>query len=176
MNYQSVNDTLTQLATGIDAAEAHGMATGMLSIASDAAASNWIQAIFGEELSQAETEHEELVALFEQTRKSLTAGFLDFDFDLLIPDDDESYSDQATALGLWCNGYLYGIGYYQANTPWPGELGEIMRDMIELTKIDCSDNDPDAEADLMEIREYVRVAVFMVRDFFWNVTPKSVIE
>lgn len=169
MNYQSVNDILQQLAVGIDASEAHGMATGMLSIAKDADPVNWLQGVLLENVDQQTSANKVLLDCFEETRSHLDAGFLEFDFDLLLPDDDEPCSEQAAALGLWCEGYLVGVGYSHANIPWPSQLEEIMRDMIELTKIDCDDHDAhDAENDLMQIREYVRAAVFMVRDFFWD--------
>ena len=60
------------------------------------------------------------------------------------------------------------MGYSRSSSDWPGETGEIMKDIVEFTKLDAEvDEEMDEdEAALVEIQEYLRVAVIMVRDQF----------
>jgi uncharacterized protein YgfB (UPF0149 family) len=61
---------------------------------------------------------------------------------------------------------LFGVGYAQTSADWPGDSAEVMRDLVELTKLDSDvDGEEDAVA-LMELHEYVRAAVLIVRDQF----------
>jgi len=150
------------------AAEAHGMATGMLSVESRADASNWLRELYKDENGIAENDETLLRDLFEQTRQELEDGIEEFSFDLLLPDDDELLSERVEALRSWCQGFLFGVGYLYSSGDWPGEVGEIMQDMIEFTKIDSDSEDGNEEEAnaLMEVHEYIRAAVFAVRDYF----------
>jgi uncharacterized protein YgfB (UPF0149 family) len=58
------------------------------------------------------------------------------------------------------------VGYAQTSAEWPGDSAEVMRDLIELTKIDSDVDGEDDEAALIEIHEYLRAAVLTVRDQF----------
>ena len=167
--YQAVNEILDQMDAGIGAAEAHGIAVGMLSVEARADAGNWLRELVNDGNNILEEDEVLLLELFEQSRQVLNDGADEFDFDLFLPDDDESLSEQAEALRCWCQGFLFGVGYVQSVGEWSGEVGEIMRDMIELTKIDSDLEDEDDENALMEIREYVRAAVFTVRDYFLEI-------
>ena len=44
--------------------------------------------------------------------------------------------ERTQALTAWCTGFLYGLGTSGAADPQrlPGELGEIVRDLTEITR------------------------------------------
>ena len=164
MDYQQINEILEQFDADMDASEAHGVATGMLCVEPRGAAGNWLTELFGNSIDNDDLEP--LTALFEATRQLLTDASHSFAFDLLLPDDDETLNVQAEAMRDWCQGFLFGVGYSQGQSAWPGDSGEVMRDLVEVTKMDC-DNIGDEDADdLMEIHEYLRAAVYTVRDQF----------
>jgi uncharacterized protein YgfB (UPF0149 family) len=166
--YQAVNAILEQQDADIGAAEAHGIAVGMLSVEARADAGNWLQELLADSHAIVDEDKTLLLELFEQTRQLLNAETGEFVFDLFLPDDDEPLYEQAEALRSWCQGFLFGVGYSQSAGNWSGETGEVMRDMIEFTKIDSDvEGEEDANA-LMEIREYLRAAVFTVRDYFFE--------
>lgn len=168
--YQAVNAVLEQQDADVGAAEAHGIAVGMLSVEARVDADNWLQELLTDNHTIVDEDKTLLLSLFERTRELLTTETDEFAFDLFLPDDDESLADQAEALRSWCQGFLFGVGYAQSAGNWPGESGEIMRDIVELTKIDSDvDGEDDANA-LMEIREYLRAAVYNVRDYFLEAT------
>jgi uncharacterized protein YgfB (UPF0149 family) len=68
---------------------------------------------------------------------------------------------------LWCTGFLYGLGTSAADPQrLPGELGEIVRDLTEITRadVDTRDTREANESALAELVEFVRVGVQLVFD------------
>jgi len=173
MAYQTINKILQKYETDLTSSEAHGLATGMLCIENKVEASVWLAELFADDLILLDEDKTMLVALFEQTRKLLSGEDDGFRFDLFLPGDDDDLSDQLEAIRAWCEGFLFGIGYSRSESTWPGETGEIMKDIVEFTKLDSDlDEEMDEEekneheAALVEIQEYLRVAVMMIRDQF----------
>ncbi len=172
MSYEIVSTILQQLDMTLNPSEAHGMACGMLCIDSRCDVANWLDTLL-ENASLTEEDKTILFNLFEQTRKLLHPEEDDFSFDLFLPDSDENddLSQHAEALRSWCQGFLFGIGYLKSGqTDWPGETGEIMRDIVEFCKLDANVENEDDEHALMEIHEYIRAAVLLIRDQFTEAT------
>lgn len=165
--YQSVEAILQQNDADMGAAEAHGVASGMLCVENHASVDNWLREVFTDADGLPADDRALLLSLYDRTQDLLNPENGSFDFDLFLPDDGESLPKQVEALRCWCQGFLFGVGYSHSKAQWPGDSGEIMQDLIELTKLD-SDNaaGEEDENDLAEIREYVRSAVFIVRDQF----------
>ena len=164
MVYQLLDAIFTRHGAGLSAAEAHGIAAGMLCNNIRADWDDWLNELFSDEIFLTEEERNDLTALFEQTRALLDPKDEQFDFDLLLPDDDEELSEQVEALRNWCQGYLFGVGYARSVSVWPGECGEIMRDIVEFTKVDADAAGEENENAFMEIHEYLRSAVLLIRD------------
>jgi len=164
--YQAVNSILEKYDADVGAAEAHGIGVGMLCVELKADANNWLHQLFTDEQDLFDDETGVMLTLFERTRELLDPHQDDFSFDLLLPDEDDPLQEQVEALRCWCQGFLFGVGYAQTSAEWPGDSAEIMRDLVELTKLDSDvDGEEDAAA-LMELHEYLRAAVLIVRDQF----------
>lgn len=164
--YQAVNAILEKHDADVGAAEAHGVAVGILCVEVKADAANWLHQLVADEHALPDDDKSLLLNLFERTRDLLEPETEEFAFDLFLPDDDEPLNEQVEALRSWCEGFLFGIGYAQSNADWPGDSAEVMRDIVELTKIDSDVEGEEDEAALMEIHEYLRAAVLTVRDLF----------
>lgn len=164
--YQAVDAILEKNGADLGAAEAHGMAVGMLCVEIQADAANWLQELFADDRNAFDEDIDLLTALFERSRALLSPEEEAFEFDLLLPGEDEALGEQVEALRCWCQGFLFGVGYSGAAADWPGDCGEVMQDMVELTKLDSHADGEEDENALMEIREYVRAAVLTVRDQF----------
>ncbi len=84
------------------------------------------------------------------------------EFAPLLPDDDEPLAERATALAQWCQGFLYGLGTGRLNSidELPGEVGEIVHDLTEISRATPGEEDPteDDEQAYAELVEFVRVA------------------
>ncbi len=164
--YQKISTILEQYDTDLEASEAHGVAVGMLCVDIRAGAESWLQQIFHDEVVLRDDDKAALTELFEHTRNLLDAEDEQFVFDLLLPEDNDELFQRAEALRCWCQGFLYGIGYVKSGSGWPGECGEIMRDIVEFTKLDSDVGGEEDENAFMEIHEYLRSAVLLVRDQF----------
>ncbi|MGH8170977.1 MAG: UPF0149 family protein [Steroidobacteraceae bacterium] len=143
-----------------DAAEAHGTLTGCLCAAVGYRFEDWLLEILPEGRAQplaAATLRE----LYAETAGSLRAP--DMEFDLLLPEDAQSIDDRTAALGQWCQGFLYGLGSgaVQDAGSFPGDLGEIVRDLTEISRVDVdvAQSEESNENAYTELVEFVRVSV-----------------
>lgn len=173
MAYQTVNKIFQKNESDLTSSEAHGLATGMLCIENKMEVGSWLAQLIEDDVSLLDEDKSTLVGLFEQTRKLLCGEDDGFRFDLFLPGDDEPLAEQLEAIRLWCEGFLFGIGNSRSESTWPGETGEIIKDIVEFTKLDSEVSDDlepedidEIEASVIEIQEYLRVAVMMVRDQF----------
>ncbi len=181
MIYQIIDKVLQQNESDIVASEAHGLATGMLCIDANIEAVTWLNQVFPEENILIDEDKTILVDLFEQTRKLLNEEDDFFRFDLFLPGEDEPLNEQLQTLCLWCEGFLFGIGYSQSSEAvWPGETDAIMKDIVEFTKMETELDEALSEQELnenetalIEIQEYLRVAVIIIRDQFLDLNNNN---
>lgn len=143
-----------------DAAEAHGTLVGSL-CSMRCSLDDWLAEILPDGRIDAHSAHS-LRAIFDTTFGALGDGSLSFE--PLLPGDDVSIVDRTSALGEWCQGFLYGLG---AGASMPeaasmqGEAAEVLRDMTEITHVDVDPEDDmeTNEAAYAELVEFVRVGV-----------------
>ena len=165
MAYQEINEIFQQHDIGCSAAEAHGIATAMLCVDARADVNRWLGELFEDEVALVEEEKAALLILFERTRLLLNPDETEFEFDLFFPDNDD-LQEHTIALSEWCSGFLWGIGYSHSAANWSGETDGILKDMVEITKLEQDvdeENDEDEEA-FMQLHEYLRAAVLIIRD------------
>jgi uncharacterized protein YgfB (UPF0149 family) len=146
-------------------AEAHGTLAGALCALVPYRIEDWLAEILPDGL-ESERADPELQSLYDVTVAALSGT--DMDFDLLIPGDDRPIEERTQALTEWCSGFLYGLGSNGAADPQrlPGELGEIVRDLSEITRagVDATDTEEANESALAELIEFVRIGVQLVFD------------
>ncbi len=159
-DYSQIQQLLVAQHSLAEAAEAHGTLTGCLCGASAYRFEDWVPEI----LPEGHAAPEALAMLRELY--AVTAGALlrpDMEFELLLPADAAPIALRTTALAQWCQGFLYGLGagaITDAST-LPGEVGELVRDFVEITRASV-DTRQDAEANesaYAELVEFVRVGV-----------------
>jgi hypothetical protein len=164
-DYAQIQRSLSASHALADPAEAHGTLAGALCALGPYRLEDWLAEILPDGASVGAADPA-LETLYAQTVASLCGQ--EMAFDLLIPDDDQSVEERTGALTSWCTGFLYGLGTNGAADPHqvPGELGEILRDMIEITRagVDASDSLEANESALAELVEFVRVGVQLVFD------------
>ena len=96
---------LTEGHPSFTVSELHGLLSGMLCADRGMDYGQWLDLLSANDVaSLTPTERDMLSRLFETTRDELTSP--DFDFHLLLPDDEEPLADRARALGEWCRGFL----------------------------------------------------------------------
>jgi uncharacterized protein YgfB (UPF0149 family) len=162
LSYQAVLDALAGAEGRVGAAEAHGMLAGMLCIDGEANPERWLAEVFGEAREDlSEGECGVMLDLGEETRRSLNK--VDFSFELFLPDDDAPLHERAQALSEWLQGFLYAIGQEGGAQVWSRECQEVLHDFAEISQLDSQAAGEAEEQAFMEISEFVRVGVQMIR-------------
>src|SRR5262249_10981933 len=157
-DYRRIQELLAQEHALAGAAEAHGTLAGCLCGAAGYRFEDWLREILpeGRASPQASTTLREL---FDGTAAALVAP--DMEFALLLPEDDESLEVRTASLAEWCQGFLYGLGAGSITdaAELPGEVGEIVRDLTEITRagVDAGEGEESNENAYAELVEFVRV-------------------
>ncbi len=162
-----IDAILVQYDAELTAAEAHGMASGLLAVNGKFSNESWLNELL-QNTQPINDEHKvELLGLFDDTQDVLLDD--EFEFELFLPEDDESnLIERVDALRQWCKGFLFGIGFANKATKFSQQTQEILKDVAEITKLDADIEleDEEAENDFMELTEYLRAAVLALRDEF----------
>ncbi|GDX85571.1 hypothetical protein LBMAG43_16130 [Methylococcaceae bacterium] len=162
-----IDAILVQYDAELTAAEAHGMASGLLAVNGKFSNESWLNELL-QNTQPVNNEHKvELLGLFDDTQDVLLDD--EFEFELILPEDDESnLIERVDALRQWCKGFLFGIGFANKATKFSQQTQEILKDVAEITKLDADIEleDEEAENDFMELTEYLRAAVLALRDEF----------
>lgn len=165
LDYSEIQQALHGAHALAQAAEAHGTLAGGLCATVAYRFEDWLAEILPEGQAGPHAT-EALRELFESTAGALSAAQMEFN--PLLPEDAEPIDARATALGLWCQGFLYGLGASPINdaTQLPGDLGEIVRDLTEITRVgvDSAESLESNEGAYAELVEFVRVGVQLVFD------------
>jgi uncharacterized protein len=116
----------------------------------------------------------------------------DLRFAPLLPEDDADLALRVEALGQWCGSFLAGLAAALARRgagnldDCPEEVGEIVADFTAISRIDADALSQEAEAglegagldgaeaDLLELREFVKVGVLLIMSVLRNEADDSV--
>jgi uncharacterized protein len=160
MTYQIIDNIFVNSDLASSAAEAHGLAAGMLCVNRHAHGSAWLKQLFEDETALNDRDKLILLQLFEEAKDSLASD--EYDFELFLPEDDTPLIVQIAALSDWCQGFLFGVGaLYQAGEQ-SGQANEILRDIAEFTRVDPDSEGEENEVAFMEVTEYLRTAVLLL--------------
>jgi uncharacterized protein YgfB (UPF0149 family) len=164
-DYTEIQRVLTEERSLADAAEAHGTLAGCLCAAVGYRFEDWLLEILPEGRADPLSK-ETLRGLYVDTAGSLEGR--EMEFELLLPVDDEPIDTRTAALAQWCQGFLYGLGtsVVQDESGLPGDIGEIVRDLTEITHVavDAEQTPESNESAYAELVEFVRVGVQLVFD------------
>ena len=171
-----LEDLLFDVDAALGAIESHGALCGMLCAQGATEASQWMLHVLGE--------HEESTKSLQQAGKKLLQihqmsveqmNDIDSDFDLMLPDDDEPLEARVEALGVWCQGFVFGlaIGGIKEDTELPADSKELIKDIIEISRagyvVDeeaelavSEEGDEEDEVAFMEVSEYVRMGILLI--------------
>ncbi len=164
MVYKLIDTVVSRSGAEFCAAEAHGIATGMLCADEHADSARWFAELFRDATPVNEEGKNLLLKLFEETRRLLVSD--GFEFELLLPEENEALTEQVEALKLWCQGFLFGVGtgFTSPESEWPEDVRDIIRDITEFTKLETHAEGEEDESAFTEITEYLRTVVVLLRD------------
>lgn len=161
----------------LGATESHGALCGMLCAQGATEAAQWMLQVLGE--------HEETSSDLQQAGKLLMQvhqlsveqmNDSNVDFDLMLPDDDESLESRVEALGVWCQGFVFGlaVGGVKEDTDLPEDSKELIKDILEISRAGyiaddeaelnamTEDDGEEDEVAFMEVTEYVRMGTLLI--------------
>lgn len=165
LDYSHIQQALATAHALAEAAEAHGTLAGCLCASVGYRFEDWLAEILPDGRAGPETT-QSLRELYETTTGSL--GAREMRFAPLLPRDVESIDARASALGQWCQGFLYGLGTSPLTdaSQLPGDIGEVVRDFSEITRVavDDAESIESNEGAYAELVEFVRVGVQLVFD------------
>ncbi|WP_216646280.1 UPF0149 family protein [Microbulbifer sp. THAF38] len=170
VNMTSENNRFEQLANAIlsaggqvDPSELHGFTCGVLAAGAEPDKKRWqkeLAELLDLEAVPADLDRD-LLQLAEESRKQL--GGSDFSFQLVLCDDEDIVS-RALALGHWCEGFLHGFGVGSAKVKLQPTSEEALKDIGAISQVDADhvEESEETEQQLIELQEYVRVAVLNI--------------
>lgn len=170
VDYQTLTQALERLQVAADAAECQGAMSAVVCLTGEAGLSAWLGAHFpeiesavaGGDALAAETRRM-IVELYQLTQDQLGQG--NFEYALLMPDDDEPLSLRTDALSHWCQGFMMGLSYSGVSDPgqFSGETAEILGDIQEISQVSSAslENNEEEEQSYVELVEYLRVGVML---------------
>jgi len=163
-SYTEIQRVLIEERSMSEAAEAHGTLAGSLCTAVCYRFEDWLLEILPDGRAQAAAAAAALRELYARTAQALVGD--DPDFDLLLPEEEQPIDARTAALAQWCQGFLYGLGsrVIQDASRLPGDAGEVVRDLSEITRVgvDSGDDEESSESAYTELVEFVRVGVQLV--------------
>jgi uncharacterized protein YgfB (UPF0149 family) len=162
-SYAEIQRILADERSMTDAAEAHGTLVGALCAAPSYRFEDWLQEILPEGRTHSDSSNA-LHGLYFLTSETLAGQ--DMEFQPLLPEDAKPIAERTAALAQWCTGFLYGLGSgaIQDLKNLPGEVGEVVRDFDEITRVGVGSTDTEEqnESAYAELVEFVRVGVQLV--------------
>ncbi|MFV1993492.1 MAG: UPF0149 family protein [Acidiferrobacterales bacterium] len=170
VDHDALARVLEKVDSDTSAAEAHGVISGVLCVSSDdQAGSKWVPILLSDAAQMAPEAAKKLslalMYIHQNTLNALKSG--DFTFDLMVPDDDKPVAERIEALADWCRGYLLGLSVHgqAGEQSLAAQKKEFVEDLIEISNVQSGlENDENAENNLMELHEFVRVGVQTVFD------------
>ena len=167
MSYATIDALLGQYDADLSAAQAQGMASGLLAVNINFSGAQWLEELLRHSPPINDEHKAILEGLFEDTQDVLLND--EFEFEIFLPEaEDSNLVERVEALREWCKGLLLGVGFANTATQFSIQTQEILKDVAEMTKLDSDIalDDEEAENDFMELTEYLRAAVLALRDNF----------
>lgn len=165
-SYDDVDGALKRCGSTWNGAQAHGLLCGRLAVRGATGAAAWLDQLLQnvEQGNALRSECEkQLDELLQATWQQL--GERQSEFELLLPNDDESVELRTRAMAEWSEGFLHGLvadKHAKAVRERLAEepLSDLIKDMLEITRAGPGgeEDNEENEAAYTELVEYLRVA------------------
>lgn len=170
--HEEVERRLASADLELSGAEVHGLLCGLLCTAATDADELWFAELFpqagdGDGDLLLEACQRTLRQLHDQTLASMTDP--EMGFALLLPADQKPIRLRASGVRDWCEGFLYGLGLAGGadDSTFSQSSRESLIDIAEIARMNVAalnEDDEEEEEALMQVTEFLRVAVMLVHD------------
>ncbi|AAU26183.1 TPA: UPF0149 family protein [Legionella pneumophila] len=160
--YDDFVQSISVLALTMSGSELHGIMCGYLCAGADSQGEAYIRALLNNKKDeQSRNALLSMFSVFSISQQQMNN--FDFEFEMLLPDDDESLVTRAQAFSEWCEGFtqgltIAGVGMEQF---YEEESQDALQHLMEFAELDCESLEVGEEDEraLMEVSEYTRMAV-----------------
>lgn len=169
--YGSVAEIMESAHTFVTPAELHGLLCGIICSGGQQPidSEDWAAKAMGlgdKDVHFSNKQATVLQQLLDYSYNRLTQ--MEFDFQLLLPDEEASLSQRSAEIGNWCHGFLTGLELNSDLDVTSDRLSVEGYDSLvkfsEIAEIDYEDLDYNErdETALVEVIEFVRLAILML--------------
>lgn len=164
LSYQDAQLLLEKHQVFVMPAEVHGVISGLLSCGLEIESKEYL-ALLSDVFNEGQSFSGELKTFLSSmyTHVSTQLNDKELQFELYLPEEEETLSDQANAVIAWISGFLLGFGLKQKDYGrLSADVKEVIQDFTEISKLDThfDETDEDVQA-LYEIVEYVRISTLL---------------
>jgi uncharacterized protein YgfB (UPF0149 family) len=170
VDQHELDSALRRCGSSWNASQAHGLVCSRLALCGAEALDDWLAQVL-ENTDPNDALQLECAALLRRLHDDTHWQLAErgSEFNLLLPDDSESPAVRTEAMAQWCEGFLSGLVLRvpsdQLKKRLSGDpLGDIIRDMLEITRADVDEDadDESTEVAFAEVQEYLRVVTQLV--------------
>jgi uncharacterized protein YgfB (UPF0149 family) len=176
--FDKVSTFLSTIGANLDAAKTHGILCAFICCGNIMDGKCWLAPILEAqalEVGQEGDHRSILMELYEASWQKLQS--MEFDFKLLLPDEESPLSMRAHALSQWCLGFILGLEMAGLNREEgvSEDVDEFFQHLEEIAELDHQHLSADAsdEPAYTEVIEYVRIGILMVYNDMANQYHKS---
>lgn len=164
--HSQIAQAMKRLGLPLSAAEFDGELCGLMVVQGAEQVAPWVQKQIGPPAEGdllAMEAAQRMIARFAEMRRALDEASLNFQ--PLLPDDELPLVVRSGALAEWCSGFLHGFAEAGGRTD-ERMVGEFLHDVVEIARLQHAEDDDGEEAEqhFMQLVEYIRAGVMIVRD------------
>lgn len=160
LDYEELDGILAGINAEPQAAECHGFLCGQICVAGFPDTQVWHEYLNVQSKDDEEAQdcYARIHTLITEIRAVIASP--DFDFRLLLPEDDAPLAERVEALAKWCQGFLNGFGLEEdvQSVTLDEASRELMEDFARICHVGLDQEEEyENERALQELIEYVRV-------------------
>ncbi|GAB3298232.1 UPF0149 family protein [Pseudidiomarina andamanensis] len=164
LSYDRLTEFFEQNGILSNAAEVHGILTGMIAGGASVEGDDWLL-LLSDLIHEGQSFKPVVRERVTEMAADICASMRDPDlgFNLLLPSDHESLFERLSSMIGWVQSFLVGFGVNQTNlTGLSEDVREVIDDMVEIAKLDFAvDEDEEAERAYFEVVEYLRISAML---------------
>lgn len=164
--YQTVTESISGLKLPYSVSELHGLLCGYLVAGKTHQGELMMQSLLTKSIVDEASRAASRMLFDVITVSQQQLAHFEFDFELLLPEDDTSLIDRAHAFTEWCEGFVQGlkVAGITAEQLQEEEVQDALQHISEFAQLDyqaltLGEND---ERAFMEVSEYTRMAVLQI--------------
>ena len=154
------------LALPFSASKLHGLMCGYLCAGANNEGAQYLRALITNTSDVAAIRSAVLSLFGVYAISQQQIGRFDFEFQLLLPDDEAPLAERAEAFSEWCEGFIEGLTMVGVsdNELQEDDTQEAFQHLLQFSQLDhqALKINEDDERSLMEVSEYARMAVLRI--------------